>query len=324
MDEGLNNLAAAANYMHEFHADETPAQQQGIDRISNQLVLHRLRYEYFYSTMDFEYFKDNEFVPIAQQLSFDITHPILRSTLSEIRRTMARKIGTPRRFSSAFIWKERKRLWETRKRIRLASFESGSSLSGMRNPFTIDIGDNVIVYSQVNKVLCRGKVTSEGPFYSESRGYLIAFDNPLFRNEWCNDFDIKKVESGLGNISTSSCLSINASHLRESIQEFVDHAKTAVVNVIDLKNGNTEYSPPVLDTIVRCVALILWMKKSMNLSSARFEDIEALSHQAMNYVTDDLDNISSEDKEAICRELQGAIQQVFALAGNKESPKDAL
>lgn len=323
MDDGLNNLAAAANYMHEFNTDGATS-QQGIDRISNQLVLHRLRYEYFYSTMDFEYFKDNEFLPIVQQLGYDIMNPILRSTLTEIRHAMARKIGTPRRFSLAFIQKERKRLWDTRKRIRLATFESASSFSEMRNSLTIRSGDFVIVYSQVNKVLCRGRVISEGPFYSESRGYLIGFDNPLFRNEWCYDFDIKKVERGTGGSSSSSSLPINISHVRESIQEFVDHAKTAVVNVIDLRNGSTEYSPLVLDTIVRCVALILWMKRSINISSARHEDIEALSQQAMNYVTDDLENISSEDKEAICRELQGAIRQVFSLSVNNDSPRDAL
>ena len=323
MDEGLNNLAAAADYMHEMTTGDA-SQQEGIDRISHQLVLQRLRYDYFYSTMDQEYFKDNEFIPVVQHIGYDIRQPIRRSTLSEIRRLMAKEIGTPRRFSAAFIRKERKRLWDTRKLIRFASYDTRSSPSPPTlNPLTIHKGDAVIVYSKVNKILCRGRVMSEGPFYSESRGYLITLDNPLLRNEWCNDYDIKVVAREHADAVSLESQS-SGSHMTESIHEYIDHAKTAVVNVIDLRSGDTEYSAPVLDTIVRCVALILWMKKSVNLSSAGKEDIEELSRQAMNYVTAELQDLSSDDKDAICRELQGAIRQVFSLVIENESPTNAL
>jgi hypothetical protein len=268
-------------------------------------------------------------------LGYDVTKGIQRSTLSQIRKAMSERIGTPRRFSLAFIKKERRRLSENRKKIRFTIFQqnnlntttttSSSSLPVSTNMLAIRTGDFVIAYSKVNKVLCRGRIIQDGPYHSESRGFLIAFDNESFRDEWCHDYDIKLAERHYGsNESVPVMTPGSIAHISASINEYIENAKIAVVNVIDLKDQNTEYTAPVLDTITRCVALILWMKKSVNISNCRPQDIESLTQQALAYVTGDLSNVTESDKLSIRRELQGAINQVFFFAHNDGSPPPAL
>lgn len=337
--EGLDHLANAANILNDIvppgatqtllptipNNNEPTMSPIGIDRQRKRLVLQRLRYEHFYSTMDQEYFKINEYEVCMAQIGYDVSKSMYRYTLSEMRNKMSDEIGTPRRFSHAFVMKERKRLHESRKAIRFAC--RTASEDSRPCPQAICKGDFVIVYSRTNKVLCRGRVVADGPFHSENRGYLVVFDNPQFRNEWCNDFDIQITERYYVNPAVqSSKKSIGgaeskAFNIEESIGEYIDHAKVAVVSVIELKSNGEEYPQTVLDTIVRCVALILWMKKSVDISNASQLEIRSLTDQALRYVTKDLNAVSSlineEEKLSICKELHGAINQIFLYANAK-------
>lgn len=276
----------------------------GIHHIRDVNVLQRLRYEYFYSGLDNEYFQGDEFMDCLVHIGVNI--PIKRVDFIMIRALISSQIGSPRRFSNIFIAKERNRLnlYRNRKRAEV-SHPSDSSMK-------IQCGDAVIVYSRVRKVLGKGRVLSSGPLQSEGRAFLITFERHLlFQDEWVNDYNIclaKNSIPSLVDMSTAQAV------LEAAIRSFSERAKEMIVNVIERQEYSTQYAEESLDMIVRCISFALWMKSSNSeehkelLRPRLFSHCRLLAECATNYITGNV-NIKGEEEV----QLKDALTDVMKL-----------
>ena len=136
-------------------------------------------FEHFYSSMDLNYFADNEFVNCLKLIGFDQVSVTPKSQWAMIRREMGKQIGQPRRLSNHFLKTERDKLEVYRQTMRL-SHQSGRSFDEFMYPLSepLQVGDRVALYVPKSQEFHQGTILSiirsSNPI--ESSQYLVQFD----------------------------------------------------------------------------------------------------------------------------------------------------
>jgi len=147
-------------------------------------------YEWFYSDIDKLFFEFNEFQVCLDELKIEKTK-LSRVEWSYIRQTY---MGKPRRFSTAFLRDERRRLNLFRENVRRARDEKSISIigpDGLRLPpikFVVEklpVGSPVLAFNS-DFSMHRGTVVEA--FYNT---YKIEFDNPLLGTKIIPDTDVR-------------------------------------------------------------------------------------------------------------------------------------
>lgn len=90
--------------------------QQFAKLLSHPKARKFLRYEWFYSNIDYGYFMKNDFISCLHELGIGDVRFLTRAQWTDIR---AHFSGTPRRFSKKFLAAERQRLHEYRTAVRM-------------------------------------------------------------------------------------------------------------------------------------------------------------------------------------------------------------
>lgn len=156
--------------------------------------------EFFYSTIDANYYNENEFISCLGMLGLDHLHSMTRYEWSVVKSVMGVEIGRPRRFSAAFLESERIKLKDYRRERR--HNKAASSIS---------IGDTVTVCDIKTKTIARGLVIStveamgrkkvrgdeKDSDYEFKDSYLVQLERPELGIEIYDDVDIAVIQAGI-------------------------------------------------------------------------------------------------------------------------------
>lgn len=122
--------------------------------------------EFFYGSIDADYYKDNEFVKCLEILGLSHLSALSRFEWSIVRGVMGVEIGRPRRFSRSFLEGERLKLraYRMSKRFQTKAqptpTSSSSSSASSSSTSTIRVGDSVTVCDMNTSSFSRGLVLS--------------------------------------------------------------------------------------------------------------------------------------------------------------------
>lgn len=160
-----------------------------INRSPNHIRSKFIR-DHYYSSLDNEYFRNNEFMLCLKHINCDQWELLNRSDWNKIRALMSEKIGRPRRLSMAFLKRERARLHEYR--LKMREIHQTIRKNGSSGAFhgNISVGDRVNVCDFPNKKIYSGTVLSLGNKDNEAFGYFVQFDNRDLDRKWVSDLDI--------------------------------------------------------------------------------------------------------------------------------------
>jgi hypothetical protein len=138
-------------------------------------------FEHFYSSIDLNYFADNEFVSCLKLIGFNHINTTFKSQWTKIRREMGKQIGQPRRLSKHFLKTERDKLEVYRQTMRLS--HSGRSFQEdeyfMYPPSEpLQVADRVALYVPKSQEFHQGTILSiiRSSNPAESSQYLVQFD----------------------------------------------------------------------------------------------------------------------------------------------------
>eukprot|EP01041_Mallomonas_annulata_P005304 gene5304-10611_t len=151
-------------------------------------------HEWFYSTIDRDYFNENEFKGCLQILGIDHVKQLTRSEWSFIRGIMECNIGRPRRFSRSFLTGERQKLNDYRRKCRL--IQKGVEVVPQARDFPhqvfspATVGDIVTVLNHKTGLLQRGQILTVNAFNTEDTAYRVQFTNAQFDSQIIGDKDI--------------------------------------------------------------------------------------------------------------------------------------
>jgi len=153
--------------------------------------------EFFYSTIDANYYHENEFIACLSMLGLDHLKSMTRYEWSIVRGIMGVEIGRPRRFSRAFLQSERMKL----KDYRVAKRQRQST--------SVCVGDTVTVCDIKTKMIARGLIIStvegmtrnkkenqQNPNYEYKESYLVQLERPELGIEIYDDLDIALISNG--------------------------------------------------------------------------------------------------------------------------------
>lgn len=164
-------------------------------RSLNPLARLRCIYEWFYSTIDRDYFKENEFLACLNMMGLHQTSTITKEEWSAVRAFMGSSIGRPRRFSAAFLRGEIDKLEQYRSQVRRIQRDPSNSLSFTQEfPYQVyhpaRVGDGVSAFHAPTCSLQRGLVLSLNKTESESVAYRIQFERADLGNMIVQDTDL--------------------------------------------------------------------------------------------------------------------------------------
>lgn len=205
--------------VRDLHDNTDPRVTKFISLLSRNVRSFCLK-EFFYSTIDANYYNDNEFVSCLAMLGLDHVKSMTRYEWSVVKGVMGIEIGRPRRFSAAFLQSERIKL----KEYRNARRQNKGSLS-------ISIGDTVTVCDMKTKTIARGLVistveavgrkklkTDEKYMNTEQKeSYLVQLERPELGIEIYDDVDIAVIAASISivqdpppSMSTSNVLDFHS------------------------------------------------------------------------------------------------------------------
>lgn len=200
-------------------------------------VLQWCTYEWFYSSLDREYFNENEFENCLSSIGMDEDQLLCKAEWSTIRTIMGFQIGRPRRFSKSFVNGERRKLQEYRQTVRSLQIESSATAGDFSYdvPPPITVGDCVTAFHDDSGLLLRGQVlTLEASFPDNVPSYRVQFEYPVMFTGVIQDEDL--AVHGEANISMLSATDLSGSV--ESVDANVvaeQDASKASVQPIDAK-----------------------------------------------------------------------------------------
>lgn len=150
-------------------------------------------YEWFYSTIDRDYFNENEYKGCLQILDCDHIKLLTRTEWSILRGVMGSKIGRPRRFSRAFLSGESVKLNDYRRKSR--RIQSDVEVPDPRDfPYQvfapIGVGDIVTAYSSYTKLIHRGQVLTMNTFTSDDATYRVQFASSYLGSQLFSDLHL--------------------------------------------------------------------------------------------------------------------------------------
>ena len=212
--------------VRDLHDNTDPRVTKFIRLLSRNVRSFCLK-EFFYSTIDANYYNDNEFISCLAMLGLEHVKTLTRYEWSVVKGVMGVEIGRPRRFSVAFLESERIKLKDYRQAKRKAS----SSIS---------IGDTVTVCDVKTKTIARGLVIStvEAPNknklkddkgkdsnYEHKESYLVQLERPELGIEIYDDVDIAVIS--------------NEGPIKNDTHQFNDSRSTGSNVVLDLSSLNS-------------------------------------------------------------------------------------
>jgi hypothetical protein len=148
----------------------------------------------FYSTIDHDYFAENEFIACLNLIGLGEVNTMSKSEWSVVRGVMGTEIGRPRRLSRAFLEGERAKLFEYRASVRQYQRSSPATLEFVV-PQMINVGQRVLVVEPRSKTCKTGVVLSivTSPTLAESASYLVQFDNAEVESAFFTDVELKTI-----------------------------------------------------------------------------------------------------------------------------------
>ena len=185
--------------VRDLHDNSDPRVTKFIRLLSRNVRSFCLK-EFFYSTIDANYYNENEFISCLGMLGLEHVQSMTRYEWSVVKSVMGVEIGRPRRFSAAFLESERIKLKDYRRERR--HNKAASSIS---------IGDTVTVCDMKTKTIARGLVIStveamgrkkvksdeKDSDYEFKDSYLVQLERPELGIEIYDDVDIAVIQAGI-------------------------------------------------------------------------------------------------------------------------------
>jgi DIRP len=185
--------------VRDLHDNSDPRVTKFIRLLSRNVRSFCLK-EFFYSTIDANYYNENEFISCLGMLGLEHVQSMTRYEWSVVKSVMGVEIGRPRRFSAAFLESERIKLKDYRRERR--HNKAASSIS---------IGDTVTVCDMKTKTIARGLVIStveamgrkkvkgdeSDSDYEFKDSYLVQLERPELGIEIYDDVDIAVIQAGI-------------------------------------------------------------------------------------------------------------------------------
>lgn len=284
--------------------------------ISHRVKIH-CRNEWFYSTLDMDYFRENEFLACLHLIGLNTGIAYSRSEWNIIKGIMGLQIGRPRRFSPKFLLGERSKLEEYRARVRIV--QNHKEPVDTYNDFSYEVslplavGDCVSTFHFPSKSIQRGLILSQN-LLSDRTVFRIQFDIAELGHLTVSDTNLtlhgnaeviiprKRLEEMElyrgGNSSTkprSNCFSSKDEGYRNDffINLWNDCLKESnyFLSMLNQPLTNQETSSDSVDDVLPCIATLLFVREiSRNIISSAYP--QSLSMNADSYQEPDYTSVS--------------------------------